>query len=325
MTAQMKPKWIIPFSLLFLTTLLLGIYRIYDVDNLQEVFASTNQAHPVEPLPTSEQNFKKYPNTKDSNQNLQECKKSTSITSDKDIISPQNFNKQPAPFEQEKINGEITQPVNTEKNHAKEEQQAEVKTKKIYLTFDDGPSPTTGLLLDILQEYQAKATFFLLEPRMTVFPDDVIRLAAEGHGLALHGVTHNRELFYQSPETALAEMKQAQATLANLTGISTKLARTPYGSKPNMTDSHLQVMKKEDFIIWDWNVDSRDWYFKDSRLVEHTISQIKVLEEKGQEPIILLHDINHTAEHLPQLLTYLKDNQYEFDILNTSMEAVLLQ
>lgn len=328
MTAQMKQKWIISFSILLVTILLLCIHLPQDLENQKEVFASTNQTQPVHPLPSNKQSLKKLAaksSTDKTAASSAESKQSTITAPDKEVTIPETFDKQPKSPKKEETSTAAEKLSNKEQSSGEEGEQVENKKKKVYLTIDDGPSPTTDLLLDILKEYQAQATFFMLEPRMNKFPDSVKRLAEEGHGLALHGVTHDRNLFYQSPETALAEMKQAQTTLANITGITADLVRTPYGSKPNITNSHKKLMIDEGFIIWDWNVDSRDWYFKDSRLVEYTISQIKVLEEKGEDPVILLHDIKYTTNHLPQLLTYLKDNQYEFDILNSSMEPVLLQ
>jgi len=207
-------------------------------------------------------------------------------------------------------------------NNPEEDEQAPVNPKKVFLTFDDGPSPTTEILLDILKDFNTKATFFMLEPQMTLYPNSIKRIVQEEHGLGLHGVTHDRNLFYQSPESALAEMQSAQSTLAALTGVNTFLVRTPYGSKPHMTEMHKEVLSEAGFIIWDWNVDSKDWFFKDSRLIEYTTHQIERLADRGIQPVILLHDNKYIIKYLPEVLTYLTENGYEFEILDSTMEAV---
>ncbi|MFY4774175.1 polysaccharide deacetylase family protein [Metabacillus sp. RGM 3146] len=85
-------------------------------------------------------------------------------------------------------------------------------SRQIYLTFDDGPSPTTGKLLDILKKHRTKATFFMLEPNRKKHKDMVKRLYAEGNGMGLHGVTHNPKAFYRSPSSVVGEMKTGQST-----------------------------------------------------------------------------------------------------------------
>ncbi|WP_096186939.1 polysaccharide deacetylase family protein [Evansella halocellulosilytica] len=69
----------------------------------------------------------------------------------------------------------------------------EVNGKTVYLTFDDGPSSASIEILDILDQFDAKATFFMLEPEMRTHPDIVNRTVKDGHAVALHCVTHDRD------------------------------------------------------------------------------------------------------------------------------------
>ena len=284
---MMKLKWIT-----FFISLIAGIVFVFFLKPTQalehfNVFASTNQIQASKPHPTDIQSPKS--------------------NNESDVFQ----NKQP----QEQF-------MPTEDKNTTET--SNVLNKKAYLTFDDGPSPTTEILLSILEEYQVKATFFMLEPRMNLFPDAVIQIAENGHRLGLHGVTHNRNI-YRSEETVIDEMNLAQETLTSLTGIKAVLIRTPYGSKPDMTDSYKEAVAEAGFILWDWNVDSKDWFFKDARLINHTISQLQVLEESKADPVILLHDNKYTIEYLPQLLSYLIQNDYELFKLDATMEPVLLR
>lgn len=195
--------------------------------------------------------------------------------------------------------------------------------KIAYITFDDGPSATTERLLDILAEYNVKATFFMLQPQMLKYPHSVLRLAEEGHALALHGVTHRQELFYQSAESVLNEMATAQNTLLELTGCRATLIRVPYGSYPHMKPEYVEAVKQAGYQMWDWNVDSRDWYYRDQRMVSETIGQIERLEQQNIAPVILLHDRAETAEYVAEILEYLLSNGYRLNQLDDTMEPVV--
>ncbi|WP_062047192.1 polysaccharide deacetylase family protein [Bacillus sp. JCM 19034] len=205
---------------------------------------------------------------------------------------------------------EVEEPINNDED----------LRKPVYLTFDDGPSPATSAILDTLQEYDAKATFFMLEPAMRTYPDLVLRTVKDGHAVALHGVTHVTEKFYHSEQSALEEMTTAQETLENITGIQSHLIRTPYGSIPYFTDSFRDVLAESGFKLWDWNVDSIDWILSKDEFVQNVIAQIEKVDEAGNTPIILLHDRSETAEYLSNLLIYLLQNNYRTEIIDEDAE-----
>ncbi|WP_054027746.1 polysaccharide deacetylase family protein [Bacillus sp. FJAT-28004] len=192
--------------------------------------------------------------------------------------------------------------------------------KTIYLTFDDGPSSATNDILDTLKSFHAKATFFMLEPKMRQSPEIVKRIVEEGHAVALHGVTHNKNRFYRSEKSALDEMNQAQKTLEEITGISTVIIRTPYGSVPYLTDSYRKVLNDNGYKLWDWNVDSSDWSISSKDYIKTTINQIRKLEKYDVTPIVLMHDLPETAKHLTKLLTSLADDGYVPKIIEADME-----
>lgn len=216
------------------------------------------------------------------------------------------------------------QKSNVKTAKAQQEQKQAPPKKAAYLTIDDGPTEVEHELLDLLASYNAKATFFMLEPYMKKYPDAVKRIVDEGHVPALHGVTHNAKKFYRSKETVLQEMNQAQKTLEKLTGYRATLIRTPYGSSPKMTPEYNQAVKDSGYQLWDWNVDSRDWKYTDGSFVEYSIQQIEKLAEKGEDPIILLHSKRSTVEHLPKLLDYLVEQGYSFEVLDASLEPYQL-
>ncbi|MBU8787881.1 MULTISPECIES: polysaccharide deacetylase family protein [Bacillus] len=211
------------------------------------------------------------------------------------------------------------------KEKEKKKEAAEKKQEKtVYLTFDDGPSAVTQTLLDILDEHDVKASFFMLEPNMKLHRKAVLNMKQEGHALGLHGVTHNQKLFYKGANSPNLEMKQAQKTLKSITGVKTRLIRTPYGSKPSLTDAQKKKLKKNGFIYWDWNIDSLDWKYRNQRYVPEVMNQLNMIKNRHtkQPIVILLHDIPSTVHSLPLLITNLKNMGYSFATLDESMTPV---
>ncbi|MGQ8875125.1 polysaccharide deacetylase family protein [Paenibacillus sp. TSA_86.1] len=197
--------------------------------------------------------------------------------------------------------------------------------KIVYLTFDDGPTAHTGKLLDILDQYQVKATFFMLGPHMEQYQKATQRIVKEGHGLGLHGVTHVPSKFYKSAYSGLKEMQQANESLNKVAGVKTSLVRTPYGSKPYMKPAFRNVLLAQGgFHLWDWNVDSLDWkYKKDHQKVYNNImQQVHNVNKNGTHPVVLMHDQEATLKVLPQVLKTLKAEGYQFEILTKNVQPL---
>ncbi|WP_379132196.1 polysaccharide deacetylase family protein [Paenibacillus sp. sgz500958] len=196
--------------------------------------------------------------------------------------------------------------------------------KTVYLTFDDGPTATTGQLLDILSEYHAKATFFMLGPNMTKYPNEVKRMVREQDGMGLHGISHRKEKFYASPSAALAEMDGDNVILNKLTGIHTTLIRTPYGSKPYFTKIFRDKVLLQGYALWDWNVDSLDWKYKEdsNKIYSNVMNQIYKLQKNKVNPVILMHDQKTTLKVLPLILETLNKEGYQFQIISKDMNPL---
>lgn len=196
--------------------------------------------------------------------------------------------------------------------------------KVVYLTFDDGPSATTGQLLDILNKNGAKATFFMLGNNVQRYPSAVKRISSEGHALGLHGVTHVKDKFYKSPTAALAEMDKDNQYIKKITGVSSTLIRPPYGSKPYFTDSFRNKVLGQGYHLWDWNVDSMDWKYKeDTASIYNTVmNQVHKLQKQKTTPVILMHDQKTTLKALPLIIASLKKEGYSFQIITADMTPV---
>ncbi|WP_248925759.1 polysaccharide deacetylase family protein [Paenibacillus hamazuiensis] len=194
--------------------------------------------------------------------------------------------------------------------------------KSAYLTFDDGPNDATDQILRILADYKAVATFFMLEPNMRRYPRTVKRMIRAGHAVGLHGVTHQVSRFYASKRSVVQEMKRTRQTLRRITGKDTVLIRVPYGSSPYLKRSYLKALKSAGYRMWDWNVDSLDWKYKNRYSIELIGKKVNRLGKLKVSPVILLHDQKETAAILPDILMLLKKRGYVFRKLSPSLSPV---
>lgn len=132
----------------------------------------------------------------------------------------------------------------------------------IYLTFDDGPSPYTGQLLDILEKYKIKATFFVVN---TGYPEEMTRAAELGHTIGIHSATHSYGKIYDSEDAFFSDLYKMQSVIEEYTGQTPALMRFPGGSSntvscfnPGIMTRLTQMVEEKGFRYFDWNVDSND-------------------------------------------------------------------
>ncbi|MBS4220395.1 polysaccharide deacetylase [Bacillus sp. FJAT-49711] len=224
---------------------------------------------------------------------------------------------------------------NIKKNQQDKEQPAKEKTpqktpkkeqpaktdKIVYLTFDDGPHAVSKDILKILKKYNAKATFFMLEPNMRNYPDAVRAMVKEGHAVGVHGVSHDVSKIYRSPASFIGEMNKAIDFIKTTTNVQTHLIRAPYGSKPYVTAPFKAAADKEKLILWDWNIDSTDWKMTNGAYVNNVIHQTQQFN-KNEPIIVLMHEKPTTLAHLEKVLKYYKDNGYEMRALDETMKPV---
>lgn len=182
--------------------------------------------------------------------------------------------------------------------------------KLIALTFDDGPNPVyTPQILDILQRYQAKATFFVLGKRVQMYPQIAIREVYEGHEIANHTFDHHF-LKNVSAEKLKEEIRQTQEAIFDVTEQVPHVFRPPGG----YYDEALIELAKEDHftvVMWSWYQDTRDWKKPGVDKIVHT-----VLSNVHNGDIVLFHDLegdcSQTVEALRRILPELKNRGYEF-------------
>jgi peptidoglycan/xylan/chitin deacetylase (PgdA/CDA1 family) len=198
-------------------------------------------------------------------------------------------------------------------------QPANGTNKVVYLTFDDGPAPFSSDIIALLEKHHFKATFFMLDPNIRKYPNSAKLMVQYGEGVGLHGVTHDVHKFYASANSVIGEMTQDQKTLQEITGVQTFLIRTPYGSVPYMTPEYRKAVDDHGFLMWDWNIDSKDWYYKDGRYVTNVIQQLSKMTHHNGPIVILMHEQKQTLAHLPELLDYLTKQGYESRALDAAI------
>jgi len=194
--------------------------------------------------------------------------------------------------------------------------------RTVYLTFDDGPAAFSGEIISLLDQYHAKATFFMLDGNMRRYPGAVQLMVKDGQSVGMHGVTHDKKKFYASSQSVVGEMNQAHNTLKEISGVDSRLIRTPYGSAPLMTPAYKQAVAQANYLMWDWNIDSKDWFYRDQRYVDSVIAQLQKYSGKSGTVVILLHERKETLQYLPKLLNYLASQNVELKALNSSMAPI---
>ena len=192
--------------------------------------------------------------------------------------------------------------------------------KVVYITFDDGPTLNTPEIVDTLERYEAKATFFVLEERIVQYPDYIKKIHHSGNSLGLHGVSHSEAIYY-TPTSPLEEMQKTEKTLKSVLGKGSRLVRVPFGSSYRLTSEQAKNLMDKGYVVWDWNVDPRDSVGK--IIPEKVMANLRrdLLRCKGT-PVILLHDRKSTAKLLPYMLEYLKDEGYTMLPISDKQTAI---
>ncbi|MCC0634565.1 polysaccharide deacetylase [Clostridioides sp. ZZV15-6388] len=178
--------------------------------------------------------------------------------------------------------------------------------KVAYITIDDGPSKYTNALLDILKENDVKATFFMLNQNMKNHKEEVKRVLEEKNSIGFHSVSHDIHKLYKSPEITVGEFDTCNKTLQDITGQGSKLIRLPYGSKPYMPEGSYDKLMANDYLIWDWNLDTQDWKSSTSQIV----SNILYYGRKRDELVVLIHEKEQSVNALNNMIRILKERGY---------------
>ena len=190
------------------------------------------------------------------------------------------------------------------------------QVKRVYLTFDDGPSIYTGQILDILAANDVKATFFVIGRDESYYPY-YKRIVDEGHTLGMHTYTHEYGYVYSSKEAFAEDVNKLSDLLYDVTGVRSKIFRFPGGSSNTVTsepiDEFIEYLNGEGIVYYDWNSLNGDAVtnkLDPDTLVNNVMKDVR----KNDTSIVLMHDLQSrhtTVESLQALIDTLKSEGYE--------------
>lgn len=189
-----------------------------------------------------------------------------------------------------------------------EESSGQEEIHKVYLTFDDGPSIYTNDILDILDSYNVKATFFVVGKEETNAEEALQRIVDEGHTLGMHSYSHKYKELYESMDSFTQDFARIRDSIYQATGVESVCYRFPGGSSNTVSeiDMHdfIDYLDSQGVEYYDWNVSSGDggsMKLSTDTLLENCTKDIDTRDTS----IILLHDSAEkptTVEALPDII-----------------------
>ncbi|MCR5861378.1 polysaccharide deacetylase family protein [Flavobacterium sp. J372] len=180
----------------------------------------------------------------------------------------------------------------------------DVTEKLIAITFDDGPTPETPKVLELLKKYDVKATFFCIGRQIEKYPDILQQVIDEGHTVGNHTYSHSPKMSLWNTEAVSKELTKTDEIIYNIVGVRTKLYRPPYGVTFPQLARSIKVTKHK---VIGWNIRSLDAVIDDE---QHILKRITSRLKPGS--IILLHDTSQKSVNvLEQLLVILQRENYK--------------
>lgn len=197
--------------------------------------------------------------------------------------------------------------------------------KTIYLTFDDGPCAYTYQLLDTLDAFGVKATFFVVDNGN---PELIAEIVKRGHAIGIHSVTHTYREIYASPEAFFNDLLTMQQIIYDASGVKTFLMRFPGGSSNTVSRFNkgimtylTQAVQDCGFRYFDWNVDSVDAGGAENaqEVFENVIGSV----QHRDFSVVLQHDIKgFSVDAVYRILAWGLNNGYTFLPLDMTSPTV---
>ena len=189
--------------------------------------------------------------------------------------------------------------------------------KLIALTFDDGPDETTEQILDVLNQFQVKATFFVVGENCRMRPEVLVRISKEGHEIGNHTYKHPK-FRGKTKEQIGQEIAETNKTISDIIGREPVLFRPPGGTvNNNVVEAAKEPQVR--IVLWTPESDSKDW-------INPGVGRIimNVLKSSHAGNIVLMHDgggnRSQTLYALPEIIRRLKDRGFTFVTVTELME-----
>lgn len=196
--------------------------------------------------------------------------------------------------------------------------------KVVYLTFDDGPSRHTPEVLDILDKYHCKATFFItgMNPK---YRSHIKEAHDKGHTIGLHTYSHSYSKVYSSVEAYFDDLQKVGELAKEYIGYVPKYIRFPGGSSNLVSKKYTvgimseltKMVEDKGYIYYDWNAENGDGrsHVSQSQMIQYATSS------NANKIMILMHDANgkeNTVKTLPKVIEYYQKKGYTFKAIDDS-------
>lgn len=197
---------------------------------------------------------------------------------------------------------EITTEKTTEAEEKGEWKLPKATDKLVCFTFDDGPyAPVTNKILDTLEKYNGRATFFVVGDRADTYSDEIIRASKMGCEIGTHTYSHVNLNSLSVPEMQ-EEIKKSCDAISKYTGKNVKVLRPPEGAANDTVKANVGMP----MVLW--SVDSRDWDYRNADKDYQT-----VMDNVFDGSIVLMHDLYPaTADAVARLIPELAKQGYKF-------------
>ena len=196
--------------------------------------------------------------------------------------------------------------------------------KTVYLTFDDGPSQYTPEILDILDEYGVKATFFVVNGKYNHIMKEIVD---RGHQIGLHCYRHVYSEIYESDEAYFKDLNKISDVVKKQTGVETKIIRFPGGGSNTISKKYskgimtrlTQSVVEQGYSYFDWNCSNGD--ADGANTIVKQVTNCSKFPRNEKTIVVLMHDNKEiTMKSLPKIIEYYKACGMKFGVLTESTE-----
>lgn len=297
---RLKKIIVSSFILLLVTPIILCIVLLIKVNHLEkkinqmvEIVAEYNQTEGIneETRDVISEDLTSFADTQNVEQNINE-------NDTESLLESGNIN------EDSRLSDNIEKETNIDVSGNDES----VNVRKVYLTFDDGPSANTAEILDVLEKYGVKATFFVVGKEDAYSCEMLKEIVAGGHTLGMHSYSHKYSEIYASKESFMQDFNKLRNFLEETIGVRSIYYRFPGGSSNTVSSIDMRelasALEGEEVVYFDWNVSSGDGV-SSLLSVEELIKNSTDMLEQYSNAIILFHDSAEketTVEALPYII-----------------------
>ncbi len=184
--------------------------------------------------------------------------------------------------------------------------------KQIFLTFDDGPTPqVTEFVLDLLDKYNAKATFFCIGDKIEKHSEILIKIKQQGHKIGNH--TFNHDDAWKTKNSEYLSSINKTEFLLKQNGIISNLFRPPFG---RITPSKIKLLKKNNYKIIMWTRVAGDF----SKNISPELVAEKLVKKTKQGDIIVFHDSNKAEQNLRKMLPIVLKGLFENNFIFSTIK-----